>query len=130
MTATKMPPGAPGSESELCLPGRLPVGHLPARSNLFESYFQWHVEHEILRRALDATNIGHHPHSLRELNDGDRVRRFRLESRRGTMIDHVGIKAAPARRLEPLHVFREAAGAEEARIEVGLIAAVFAALDP
>src|SRR5690606_11758898 len=125
--------GSPCSprNSALCTPypsGGAPVGHLATRGYFLEDDLQGHVQDEVLRRVLDADDVGHHADALFELDDGDGVGLW-AEAGRRAVVDHVGVELALASGLEPLDVLREAVGAEEAGVEVGLAAGV-AALDP
>ena len=94
---------------------------------LLEGHLQFHVQDEVLRGVRDAGDVRHHPRSLGELDDGNRVRAVVLEAARGPVVDHVGVQGGPAAGGKPLHVGRTAGRADRPGIEVRL-AAVEAAL--
>ena len=96
---------------------------------LLERDPQRHVEHEVLRGIGHPGQVGHHPWPLGQLDDGDRVRRLVLESRRWPVVDHVRVQGRLPARGEPLHPRRAACRADRARVEVRL-SAVQASLDP
>ncbi len=77
---------------------------------------QRHVEHERLRRLLDAGDVAHHARTLVELDDSDRI--GRLEPGCGSMIDHVGVQRAPTAHRLPFDGIGEARRAEGAGWEV------------
>ncbi len=96
---------------------------------LLEGDLQRHVEHEVLRGVRHADQVGHHPRSLGELDDRDRIRCLILEPRRRPVVDHVRVQRRLPARGEPLHPRRAAGRTDRARVEVRL-AAVNAPLDP
>src|SRR3954471_16174318 len=65
----------------------------------FEGDFELHVEFERLGRLRAIDDVAHHPRTLVEFDDGDRVRRG--EAGRGrAMVDDVAIECALAAGLE------------------------------
>ena len=99
--------------------------HLAA---LLERDPQRHVEHQVLRGARHADQVGHHPGALGQLDHGDGVGGVGLEAGGGPVVDHVGVQRRVAAGGEPLDVDRAAGRADGARVEVGL-PAVGAALE-
>src|SRR5688572_15221842 len=96
---------------------------------LFECHFELEVQRQGFRSLVDANDVGHHPRSLSQLDDGDGVWRLGLEARRGPVVDDVGVQLPAATGGEACDVAGLAGRAERAWRKVD-VAAGRAALEP
>src|SRR4051794_36201396 len=92
--------------------------------DLLERDLDRHVENQRLRSLRAIDDVGHHPWTLVEFDDRDRVGRGK--ARHWPVVDHIGVEPPPAAGAEYRDVARGAFRAERPRREIGLPAGIAA----
>src|ERR1700730_938052 len=105
-------------------PGRAEEGEGDLIVELLEGDFDRHVELQCLGGLRAIDDVGHHPWTLLELDDGDRI--GRREAWHRPVVYHIRVEPALAARREHADVARRASRAERPRREIHLAARVAA----
>src|SRR5579883_142910 len=105
------------SGAMLCPLRRLELRQADRLVHVLKDDFDRQAGRQVLRLRLDADDVRHEMRTFVERDDRNDIRDVLLEAGRGQLVDHIGMQRALARDGLPFDVVREAARAEDARIE-------------